>query len=66
MLTSYIMKWYIYIRKLIVKASRRRISLKDWVTLLTAIIQLLTAIKLYGGKKTNKKGTPRKRPRKRK
>lgn len=40
--------------------------MKDWVTLLTAIIQLLTAIKLYGGKKTNKKGTPRKRPRKRK
>lgn len=38
--------------------------MKDWVLLLTAIIQCYTAIKL--SRRDNKKGTPRKRPRKRK
>lgn len=42
--------------------------MKDWVGLITAIIQLLTAVKLYsnsGRKKTKKKGTNKRRGRRR-
>jgi len=41
--------------------------MQDWVALLTASIQLVTAIMMYRlAAKDNKKGTPRKHPRKRK
>ncbi|MFD1176850.1 hypothetical protein ACFQ3W_11140 [Paenibacillus puldeungensis] len=41
--------------------------MKDWVTLLTAIIQLLTAfVLLRKTREENKKGTKRSRPGKRK
>jgi hypothetical protein len=41
--------------------------MKDWVGLLTAIIQLVTAVMfLRMAGKEKKKGTPRKRPSKRK